>query len=155
MNSITNGKERGKSLIPASAFKACHECDKVFHIFRLKYRCRICYFCFCKAHVKDIQRANNKTLQICEICAENLNSTKTQFKEHHDLSASIHDESFDFSSVLDSKNQPTQEFLLNNRLQNFLQEIKGDKFSFFSNSIQSFILQTCEKLCESQKIDPN
>jgi TCP-1/cpn60 chaperonin family/Phosphatidylinositol-4-phosphate 5-Kinase len=151
-------KTQGKSsLIPTSAFKRCHECEKPFNIFRLKYRCDKCSFCYCKHHLKSIKSSDDKSCTLCDLCLETLNAYKTVRNDiHPDISESDsgHEESSDINSLIDSSRRLSeQEPDANIKVYNFLQEIQGGQFHYFNSSIKVFVASLCTEWCTKENIE--
>ena len=144
------------AMIPGSAFKSCHECDKTFNLFRFKYRCAKCLFCYCKDHLKEIRsEASNKVLKICDICIEN--SKRGVQRDSHDFSESesFQEEISDLNSFMDfSKRFSEHESILNSKIKNLLLEIQGDQFSFFESKIKIFIDACSLQFCTQHHIEP-
>ena len=146
-----------KQLIPSSSFKSCQDCDKPFNLFRLRYRCSKCLFCYCKDHLKEIRRENNTNLKLCDICLENYNRYQVIHKElHHEYSESDSglDENSEISSNIDTVRRfSEQDYEIHNKIKNFLSEIQGEQFNFFHSNIVSFIRNKSEKLCKNQDLE--
>ena len=134
--------------IPSKAFKSCHDCDKEFSCFRLRYRCDKCQFCYCNLHLKTIIKENKKKLRLCELCLENskvkkLQETLPMMTE----SDSGHDDFSEINSIAEPNRKPEDaELDKYSKIKNFLNEIQSEQFNFFMKHIYKFASAHCEKL---------